>query len=136
MKLFLLQSIITIFTLFRLVISRDAPIVNIPDQGQISGFFLKMFRTQSIVAYYGIPYAQPPTDDRRFAPPFVDTLPTWQGIRNGANSSLQCWSDIRRPIKSHDEIFLKILGIDSKQSNVSQFSEDCLYLNIFVPDGK
>lgn len=120
----------------RIALCRDAPIVNIPDQGQIMGFFIKMFRTQTIVGYLGIPYAQPPIDDRRFAPPFVDTLPSWQGVRSGANVPMQCWSDVRKPLKNHDEIFFKILGIDPKTSNASQFSEDCLYLNIFVPDGK
>lgn len=119
-----------------LVMGRDAPVVQIPDQGQIMGFFLKMFRVQSIVAYMGIPYAQPPIDDRRFAPPVVDTLPSWQGIRNATQLPLQCWSDDSKPMKNHDEIFYKILGIDPKQSDPAQFSEDCLYLNIFVPDGK
>lgn len=121
---------------FWTIFGRDAPVVDIRDQGQIMGFFLKMFRTQTIVGYFGIPYAQPPIEDRRFAPPFVDTLPSWQGVRNGAIVPMQCWSDIRRPIKNHDEIFFKILGIDHKITNTSQFSEDCLYLNIFVPDGK
>lgn len=120
----------------REVLGRDAPIIQIPDQGQIMGFFMKMFRIQTIVAYMGIPYAQPPIEERRFAPPFVDTLPSWQGIRSGANSPMQCWSDLRKPTKNHDEIFFKILGIDPKYSNASQFNEDCLYLNIFVPDGE
>lgn len=130
---------IAIFTFsckIRFALSRDAPIVDITDQGQIVGFFIKMFRTQTIVGYFGIPYAHPPIEERRFAPPFVDTLPSWQGVRNGAIAPMQCWSDIRRPMKNHDEIFFKILGIDHKVSNTSQFSEDCLYLNIFVPDGK
>lgn len=129
-------TILICFCVCRIALSRDAPVVNIPDQGQIMGFFIKMFRTQTIVGYLGIPYAHPPIDDRRFAPPFVDTLPSWQGIRSGANAPMQCWSDVRKPIKNHDEIFFKILGIDPKNSNASQFSEDCLYLNIFVPDGK
>lgn len=118
------------------VLCRDAPVIQIPDQGQIMGTFLRMFRVQSIVAYMGIPYAQPPIDDRRFAPPVVDSLPSWQGIRNASQLPVQCWSDDRQPKKNHDEIFYKILGIDPKQSDASQFSEDCLFLNIFVPDGK
>lgn len=115
---------------------RDAPIVDIPDQGQISGHFFTMFRTQKIVGYLGIPYAMPPIGDRRFSPPTVGDLPPWQGVRNGSQPSLQCWSDTRKPIKNHDEIFYKILNIDPKAANSSQFSEDCLYLNIYVPDGK
>lgn len=135
-SIFLISIIIVNAHVTLFVVGRDAPIVQIPEQGQIMGFFIKMFRIQTIVGYLGIPYAQPPIDDRRFAPPFVDTLPSWQGIRNGANSPMQCWSDVRKPVKYHDEIFFKILGFDAKYSNSSQFSEDCLYLNIFVPDGK
>lgn len=119
-----------------MVFCRDAPVVQIPDQGQIMGFYLRMFRVQSIAAYLGIPYAQPPIDDRRFAPPVVETLPSWQGIRNATQLPAQCWSDDRQPMKNHDEIFYKILGIDPKQSDPSQYNEDCLYLNIYVPDGK
>ncbi|XP_055308759.1 neuroligin-3 isoform X2 [Sitodiplosis mosellana] len=93
-----------------------------------------MFRTQTIVGYLGIPYAQPPLEDRRFAPPSQDPLPSWPGIRNGSIPPMQCWSDFRKPIKNHDEIFFKILGIDPRLSNITQFSEDCLFLNIFLPD--
>lgn len=132
-----LRFVIFLFLLvFRTTLCRDAPVVQIPGQGQIMGFFSKMFRTQTIIGYLGIPYAQPPIDHLRFAPPSVDVLPSWQGIRNGKNPPMQCWSDVRKPIKNHDEIFFKILGIDPKLSNNSQFSEDCLYLNIFVPEGK
>lgn len=127
---------IVLFSIIRTVLSRDSPIVDIPDQGQIMGVYLKMFRVQSIVAYLGIPYAQPPIDERRFAKPVVDPLPSWEGIRNGSQMASPCWSDNRQPIKKHDEIFYKILGIDPKESDTSQFSEDCLHLNIYIPDGK
>lgn len=59
-----------------------------------------------------------------------------QGIRNGSIPAMQCWSDIHKPVKNHDEIFYKILGIDPRLMNISQFSEDCLYLNIYLPDGE
>lgn len=127
---------IVLFCIIRTVLSRDSPTVHIPDQGQIMGIFLKMFRVQSIVAYLGIPYAQPPIEERRFAPPVVDPLPSWEGMRNASQLASPCWSDNRQSMKNHDEIFYKILGIDPKQSDSSQFSEDCLYLNIYIPDGK
>lgn len=128
--------IATILCVVDRIRSRDAPIVDIPDQGQISGHFFNMFRTQKIVGYLGIPYAMPPIDDRRFAPPVVEGVAAWQGVRNGSQAPLQCWSDLRKPIKNHDDIFYKILNIDPKAADASQFSEDCLYLNIYVPDGK
>lgn len=117
-----------------MVFTRDAPIITIPDQGQISGFFMKMFRTQTIVGYLGIPYAIPPVDERRFMPP--GPAETWQGIRDGSVAPKTCWSVLRMPMKFHDEIYYKMLGFDPKSAdNNSEFSEDCLYLNIYTPDG-
>lgn len=134
---FYIFSILTFSFIFRMVLSRDAPVVKIPNQGSIMGYFIKMFRTQTIVGYLGIPYANPPIGDKRFAPPnIIPNPPSWDGIRNGTIAQMQCWSDVRKPMKVHDEIFFKILGIDTKATNNSQFSEDCLYLNIFIPDGK
>lgn len=125
------------FTIFvhlcLLVFTRDAPIITIPDQGQISGFFIKMYRTQTIVGYLGIPYATKPIEDRRFMPP--GPFESWDGIRDGSIAQKSCWSVFRTPMKFHDEVFYKMLGIDPKPANNSQFSEDCLYLNIYVPDG-
>lgn len=131
----LFRVIIIFFTTLEIVLCRDAPIVTIPDQGQISGYFIKMFRTQTIVGYLGIPYAQAPVQEKRFMPP-SGPLPEWEGIRDGSIVPMQCWSDIRKPSKSHDEMFTKILGIDQKPTDDSLFSEDCLYLNIYTPDGK
>lgn len=119
-----------------MVAGRDPPVVQIPDQGEIMGYFMTMFRTQKIIAYLGIPYAQPPINERRFAPPVVESLPSWEGIRNASQLPMECWSDTRKPVKQHDDIFLRMLGINAKSKDVSRFSEDCLFLNIYVPDGK
>lgn len=127
--------ILTFVCIIRTVLSRDAPIVSIPGQGQISGFFIKMFRTQTIVGYLGIPYAEPPVEERRFMPP-SGPFPSWQGVRDGSIQPAQCWSDFRKPNKVHDELFYKLLGIDPKVPDETQYSEDCLYLNIYIPDGE
>lgn len=116
----------------RMVFSRDAPVITI-DQGQISGFFIKMFRTQTIVGYLGIPYALPPVGERRFQPPAPPEA--WQGVRDGSVAQKSCWSVSRMPMKFHDEVYYKILGFDPKSVNKSEFSEDCLFLNIYVPAG-
>lgn len=118
------------------VLGRDAPVVKIPEQGDVMGYFMTMFRTQKIVAYLGLPYAQPPINERRFAPPIVESLPSWDGIRNASQLPMECYSDSRKPIKQHDDIFQRMLGLNPKAKDVSRFSEDCLFLNIYVPDGK
>lgn len=83
--------------------AREPPTVNIPGQGTVMGMYMKMFRIQRIVAYLGIPYAQPPVNEKRFMPPLVDDLEEWDGVRNATTYAPECWSDVRKPIKQHDE---------------------------------
>lgn len=113
---------------------REPPSVTIPGQGTLTGMYMKMFRIQRIIAYLGIPYAQPPTVERRFAPPVVDNLPSWGGVRNATEFQRDCWSDTRKPFKQHDEAFMRLIGT-SKIRNSSLYDEDCLYLNIYIPEG-
>lgn len=118
--------------------ARDPPMVTIPDQGQLMGTYMKMFRIQSVIAYLGIPYAHPPVAERRFSPPIVDDLPSWDGVRNASTMPPDCWqSTLRRTKKRHDEIFSQLLtksGDEEDEPHV--YDEDCLYLNVFIPDGK
>lgn len=124
--------------------AREPPQVTIPDQGTVMGTFLKMFRIQTVIAYLGIPYAQPPLAEKRFTPPVVDDLPRWSGVRNASQMPPDCWQSVRRAKrKKHDEIFANLLQKMAKDEDDSmsggaerQFDEDCLYLNVFVPDGK
>lgn len=82
--------------------AREPPTVMIPEQGMVMGMYMKMFRIQRIVAYLGIPYAQSPINERRFMAPLIDNVP-WDGVRNATTFPPQCWSDIRKPIKQHEE---------------------------------
>lgn len=115
--------------------AREPPMVTIPGQGELMGMHMKMFRTQRILAYLGIPYAHPPINEKRFGPPVVDNLPSWEGIKNATELQSECWSDHRKPAKQHDEAFLRLVGTPAKV-NTSLYNEDCLYLNIYTPEGK
>lgn len=95
--------ILTIQLIIAVYAAREPPTVKIPDQGTVMGMYMKMFRIQRIVAYLGIPYAQPPLNEKRFMPPLVDNLETWDGVRNATTFPPECWSDIRKPVKHHDE---------------------------------
>lgn len=124
------------------VMCRDPPTVKIKEQGTVMGMFIKMYRTQSIVAYLGIPYAQPPVGMLRFSPPIVDNLPSWDGVRNGSMSQPNCFQNTKNPKQKHtmvlNKLLNKVMDMDAMMSelNSDQYDEDCLYLNIFVPDGK
>lgn len=103
--------------------------VTIPDQGSIMGKEVSMIRTQRILAYLGIPYAQPPLERLRFAPPVTDPLPSWDGIRNGTEFAPAC-------LQSNDDFSKRETSFLHLISDLNyEVNEDCLYLNVFVPFG-
>lgn len=136
--------------------AREPPMVQLPNQGMLMGAYLKMFRTQVIVGYLGIPYAQPPIDSRRFQPPVVDNLPSWEGIRNATALPAECLQNPLKPKRRHEEAFDSLIsksyGLTTPQPTPTMmtttggggqdepavsrhFSEDCLFVNVYLPDG-
>lgn len=85
--------------------SEDAAIVQ-AKQGKVQGV-----REEGIIAFKGIPFAQPPIGELRFAPP-EEALP-WDGVLDCAE--YRDWA-----MQMSDG---EVIG-----------SEDCLYLNIWMPE--
>ncbi|KAL4141630.1 hypothetical protein QTP88_004237 [Uroleucon formosanum] len=84
------------------------------EQGTLQGLHYKTrLSNKSYVSFLGIPYALPPIKDLRFKPPVKH--PGWTGIFKAFSCGNVCMQY---------DVFMtkKIIG-----------SEDCLYLNIFVP---
>ncbi|WOI53277.1 carboxylesterase/lipase family protein [Parvularcula sp. LCG005] len=73
---------------------------------------------QGVTAYLGIPYAAAPLDDLRFAPP--QPAPAWEGTRDATSFGDRC---MQQPLYG-DMIFRS-----------DAVSEDCLYLNVWTPEG-
>lgn len=119
-----------LFIIFWSCFAREQPTITIPNQGTIVGKEFAMVRTQRIIAYLGIPYAQPPMENLRFAPTSVDPLPSWNGVRNATEYASACLQT-KEDYRDQDTPFLNL--ISDLHFNVS---EDCLYLNVFVPFGK
>ncbi|XP_050091496.1 cholinesterase [Anopheles aquasalis] len=113
---------------------RDPPTVTIPDQGTVMGMYMKMFRTQRVVAYLGLPYAQAPVGEKRFTPPVVDNLPSWEGVKNATSPAPHCWHMPRDTHRRHNQLFMELIQMNDDAGTERQYDEDCLFLNIYIPD--
>ncbi|KAK1800258.1 hypothetical protein P4O66_000305 [Electrophorus voltai] len=81
--------------------------------------------------YLGVPYATPPVGERRFQPP--EAPGSWQDIRNATQLPPVCPQNIHGVLP---EIMLPVWftdNLDAAATYVQNQSEDCLYLNIYVP---
>lgn len=112
--------------------SREPPKITIRDQGVISGKEVSVTRAQRATQYLGIPFAHSPTGDKRFAPPVTDPPVSWTGVRNGSIFGPACMQ-VREDFQKHDR--LKLADRLFPAATDLEIKEDCLYLNIFVPDG-
>lgn len=86
--------------------------------------------------YLGVPYATAPIGERRFQPP--EAPGSWQEIRNATHFAPVCPQNVHGVLP---EIMLPVWftdNLDAAATYVQNQSEDCLYLNIYVPteDGK
>lgn len=84
---------------------------------------LKPNNTVTVFTFLGVPYAEPPTSQRRFKPP--QQLTTFPGKQPflAFNYAATCAQDVEKapsPFVDHPYPFM--------------VDEDCLYLNIFSPD--
>lgn len=87
--------------------------------------------------YLGVPYASPPTGERRFQPP--EPPSSWTGIRNATQFAAVCPQHLDERSLLHDMLPIWFTAnLDTLMTYVQDQNEDCLYLNIYVPteDGK
>jgi len=96
--------------------------INVPDplktltlNGYVKGYWAE--QAANIVAYKGIPYAQPPVAELRFRPPQAPT--SWTHERAAEQAGPACWQ-----AATQDQFVWS-------RSNFAM-SEDCLYLNIWA----
>ncbi|XP_013179698.1 PREDICTED: acetylcholinesterase [Papilio xuthus] len=133
-------AIVLVLFVSEVLSAREPKQVMIANQGMISGMYITRFRTKRIAAYVGIPYAQPPIDYRRFTPPEYTDLPQWEGVRNATVYAPDCMQrdpkkeDVQNPLNKHDELFMKLLESQMEEPRQKEYSEDCLYLNVYIPD--
>ncbi|MDQ0466145.1 para-nitrobenzyl esterase [Caulobacter ginsengisoli] len=87
----------------------------------------------SVQVFEGIPYAEPPTGDRRFAPPVPKA--GWSGrlqaVKFGAPAIQMPSPSAAAPTS---ELGKALQTIFPTAAEVAAQSEDCLYLNVWTPD--
>ncbi|TSN12278.1 Neuroligin-2 [Bagarius yarrelli] len=81
--------------------------------------------------YLGVPYATPPIGERRFQPP--EAPGSWPEVRNATQFAPVCPQNLHGVLP---EIMLPVWFTDSLDvaaTYIQNQSEDCLYLNVYVP---
>lgn len=91
----------------------DRPVVHIA-QGVLAG----RVDAQGVRSFKGIPFAEPPVGNRRWAAP--GAAPGWERVRDAGRFGANCIQPPWPP---------KIIYNDG----LSNFSEDCLFLNVWAP---
>ncbi|XP_066989678.1 neuroligin-4, X-linked-like [Macrobrachium rosenbergii] len=104
--------------------------------GQLRGFYREVTENKLQVAtYLGIPYATPPIGANRFSP--TRALSQWVGVHEATHFGPSCPQ--RFPDLSNETEALTRMSKDrydrlrKYQPALRRQSEDCLYLNIYVP---
>ncbi|KAM9294431.1 cholinesterase-like [Gastrophryne carolinensis] len=93
--------------------------------GKVRGFYLPTL-SESVIAYLGIPYGEAPTGTQRFKKP--EPRKPWKGIYEATKYGKSCY-------QKRDEAYASFPGTNMWQVN-NEMSEDCLYLNVWVPSSK
>ena len=81
------------------------------------------FFFRDVDVWYGVPYAQPPVGDLRFRHP--RPVDPWNEVKETTKKPNSC-------VQVKDTMFPGFLGSEMWNAN-TQLNEDCLYLNIAVP---
>ncbi|XP_029633054.1 acetylcholinesterase [Octopus sinensis] len=121
---FLLVLGVYILCLFMRADASQDPIVT-TSKGKVRGF-RKNVDGKQVDVYYGIPFAKPPLGNLRFRHPQPND--PWSGIFNATVKPNSC-------MQGFDKIFKNFSGENVWHANTPR-SEDCLYLNVYVPKVK
>jgi acetylcholinesterase len=105
----------------------EDPLILSTNSGRVRGFdsyfrTLNSTQTHHVRTWLGIPFAKPPIGTRRFKAP--ERIEPWSGILDATHLPSTCWQT---------EVIVYNLEAEKMWSPNTNCSEDCLYLNIWVP---
>ena len=90
--------------------------------GLVEGITLPTANNKTVTAFLGIPYAKPPVGNLRFQPPVKPE--NWSGVLKANKQPSSCMQRFQS---------MDLKGAQETNPSMPP-SEDCLYLNVFVPD--
>ncbi|XP_028640293.1 carboxylesterase 1C-like, partial [Grammomys surdaster] len=101
------------------------PVVN-TTQGKVLGKYISIEGFERPVAVFlGVPFAKPPLGSLRFAPP--EPVEPWSFVKDATSYPPMCSQEA-----SLGQLLSDVFNT-KKESIPLEFSEDCLYLNIYSP---
>ncbi|GBP72716.1 Neuroligin-1 [Eumeta japonica] len=103
-------------------------------QGALRGLIVKpsrQYNLQHVEMFLGIPYAAPPTGNLRFMPP-VSAVP-WPGVKMATRLPPVCPQMLPVLKKGNPPSLGRQHYMNRLKAFLKNESEDCLYLNIYVP---
>lgn len=119
---FLRVSGVYILCLFVLAEAYNSDPIITTSKGKVRGMRINVYDKQ-VDTFLGIPFAKPPVGNLRFKHPVPND--PWTGIYNATKRPNSC-------VQGYDRIFTNFSGETMWHAN-TQLSEDCLYLNVWVP---
>ncbi|XP_040205233.1 cholinesterase [Rana temporaria] len=116
---------LTVIYLFCTNVQCEDDDVVLTKDGKVRGYQIPVF-SKTITAFLGIPYAEPPVGALRFKRP--EPIKSWTTVWNATNYGNSCYQYV-------DQAFPGFSGAEMWNPN-TELSEDCLYLNIWIPSPK
>uniref|UniRef100_A0A4X2LXJ1 Carboxylic ester hydrolase n=1 Tax=Vombatus ursinus TaxID=29139 RepID=A0A4X2LXJ1_VOMUR len=110
--------------IFTSLLGSSDDLIRTTESGQIQGTQISVKEIDKAVnVFLGIPFAKPPVGALRFSPP--QPPDSWSNVRDATSHPSMCLQDVTA--------LLEMTRVAKVNISITANSEDCLYLNIYVP---
>ncbi len=121
--IFLLPVVLLVFLFHCCLAQSESDLIVATRLGHVQGVRLSVPDRSHVIAFLGIPYAEPPIGKRRFKK--AEPKKPWNGILEAKDYSNTCYQFV-------DTSYPGFPGIEMWNPN-RMMNENCLYLNVWVP---
>ncbi len=121
--IFLLPVVLLVFLFHCCLAQSESDLIVATRLGHVQGVRLSVLDRSHVIAFLGIPYAEPPIGKRRFKK--AEPKKPWNGILEAKDYSNACYQFV-------DTSYPGFPGIEMWNPN-RMMNENCLYLNVWVP---